>query len=305
MQNIFEQYSEIIPEFDSFIESLDKPVPTHLRVNTLKTNPEDLLVRLAEKDILLRSMGDRDRRFYEVRDFNSPGNLPEYFSGYIHPQAFTSCLASMVLAPEKGRLVLDMCSSPGGKTSHLADIMSNSGLIVANELYASRHISLGHTLTRLGVTNTIYTCYQAQEFPLKQRFDYIMADVPCSGEGRFRRQKGRRNDFHFIKSIKRSKLLDLQRKIIIRGFDLLNEGGILLYSTCTYNPEENEAVIQFLLENRDAELLSIDLDFPYEPGLTDWRNSEYDSQIEKAARFYPHRTNSVGFFMARIGRRQG
>jgi len=305
MHSIFDHYSEIIPEFDDFIDSLKRPAPTHLRVNSIKITPHKLVEIFAAKGICLKPMEDIGNHLYKAPDLKSPGNLLEYFSGYIHPQAFTSCLASIVLAPEKDSLVLDMCSSPGGKTSHLADIMDNSGLIVANELYASRHIPLGHTLIRLGVINTIVTEYQAQEFPLKQQFNYIMADVPCSGEGRFRWQKGKEKDYHLIKSHKHSKLLDLQKKIIIRGFDLLSNNGIMLYSTCTYNPDENEAVIQYLLENRDAELLPIDLNFPFERGITNWRNTVYDRSLGQTARFYPHHSNSVGFFMARIGKRRG
>ncbi|MFC1494546.1 hypothetical protein ACFL6W_04630 [Thermodesulfobacteriota bacterium] len=302
---IFDHYREFIPEFNDFLESLKSPAPVHLRVNSIKTTPQKLVDILTEKGIGLEAMGDSKNHLYEAPGLKSPGNLPEYFSGYIHPQAFTSCLASMVLAPEKESLVLDMCSSPGGKTSHLAAIMSNSGVIMANELYASRHIPLGHTLTRLGVINTIMTEYQAQEFPLKQHFDFIMADVPCSGEGRFRWQKGKENDFHLIKSQRRARLLDLQKKIILRGFDLLSDRGIMLYSTCTYNTEENEAVIQHLIENRDAEILPIELNCPFEKGITSWRNVLYDRRIERTARFYPHRTNSVGFFMARIGKGRG
>ena len=302
MHNFFSPYSEIIPDFDAFIESLNRPAPVHFRVNRIKVDPDRLLGIFEERGIALRPMGDEGSRFYEAPDLKSPGNLPEYFSGYIHPQALTSCLAAMVLAPEENSLVLDMCSSPGGKTAHMADIMENSGIIVANELYATRHIPLGHTLTRLGVINAIYTEYQAQEFPLKQRFDYILADVPCSGEGRIRKPEGSEKGYP-AKPHPGSRLLDIQKKILLRGFDLLNIGGIILYSTCTYNPAENEEAVQFLLQNRDAELLPIDINFPHINGLTAWEDASYDSELRKSARFYPHYTNSVGFFMARIGRR--
>ena len=302
MRNFFNDYKEIIPDFDDFINSLDKPAPVHFRINRLKADPGKVVDILRERGIKLKAMGDKGRRFYEVYNLKSPGNLPEYYTGYIHPQALTSCLAAMVLAPERKSLVLDMCSSPGGKTAHMADIMENSGLIVANELYASRHIPLGHTLTRLGVINTIYTEYQAQEFPLKQHFDYIMADVPCSGEGRIRKTEGSKDSYP-AKPRPGGKLLDLQKKILLRGFDLLNINGVILYSTCTYNPAENEEAVQFLLENRDAEILPLDINLPYINGLTAWKDTTYDSELEKSARFYPHYTNSVGFFMARIGRR--
>ena len=300
---IFESYRKIIPEFYPFLESLKRPLPVHLRVNCLKTDPGKLVKLLNEKGVHLKSSGDREGVLFEAPELKSPGNLLEYFAGYIHPQALTSCLVSLALSPEPGSLVLDMCSSPGGKSSHLAQLMNNKGLIVANELYPNRHIPLAHTLSRLGVLNAVFTAYQAQEFPLRERFDYVLADVPCSGEGRIRNNTNRgyfRNDRPKV----RPRLLELQRRIIIRGFDLLKDNGKMLYATCTYNPEENESVVHFLLENRDAELLPISMDFHYVPGITQWRDKRYAKKLELTARFYPHRIDSVGFFMARIGRRR-
>ncbi len=101
----------------------------------------------------------------------------------------------------------------------------------------------------------------------------------------------------------RTRLLDLQKKILLRAFDLLKEKGQLIYSTCTYNPDENESVVDFLLRNRDATLHSLDLDVAHEPGLCEWEELEYEKALHRAARFYPHQLNSVGFFMARIARR--
>jgi 16S rRNA C967 or C1407 C5-methylase (RsmB/RsmF family) len=182
----------------------------------------------------------------------------------------------------------------------MAQLMDNTGMIIANELYPSRHSSLGHTLERLGVLNTVIAGYQAQEFPLKQHFDFVLADVPCSGEGSFRKI----NETGEYKETKaRLALPDLQKKIIVRGFDLLSKAGVMLYSTCTYNPEENESVVGFLLENREAKLLPINVGFDYEPGIIEWGEKKYDKRLERAARFYPHRCDSVGFFMARIGKR--
>ena len=101
----------------------------------------------------------------------------------------------------------------------------------------------------------------------------------------------------------RSKLVDLQKRIILRAFDLLKKDGILLYATCTYNPEENESVVDFLIKHREAALFPIHFDIPYEPGLLEWKRERYDRQLQGALRFYPHRVDSVGFFMARIGRK--
>jgi len=299
MKPIFERYYKIIPDFSLFQESLYKPLPTCLRVNRIKAEPVLLTNSLTAKGVHLKKAAEKIDTLYFAPELNSPGNLLEYFLGHIHPQALTSCLASIALGPEHSAYVLDMCASPGGKTSHLAELMNNTGFIVANELYPKRQIPLGHTLERLGVLNAVITGYQAQEFPLKHRFDYILADVPCSGEGRFRQIK---EDLAYRETGAKTKLPNLQKKIILRGFDLLKENGEMLYSTCTYNPEENESVVNFLLDNRDAKLLPIHAGMEYDPGLIKWRNESYDKQLERTARFYPHRIDSVGFFMARIGR---
>lgn len=297
---IFGGYREIIPDFSLFQESLHKPLPTHLRVNRLKIQPRALVRSLQERGVHLQRATERCDTLYLAPGLESPGNLLEYFLGWIHPQALTSCLVSLALSITEDSYVLDMCAAPGGKTSHMAELMRNTGLIVANELFPSRHISLGYTLDRLGVLNTLVTGYQAQQFPLKQRFDFVLADVPCSGEGSFRKtgervtRRGLRDE---------TKLPDLQKRIILRGFDLLKEDGEMLYATCTYNPAENESVVNFLLSQRDARLLPIEVGFDYEPGLVEWRDERYDKELKKTARFYPHRLDSVGFFMARIGRR--
>lgn len=294
----FECYREIIPDFSRFQEILRQPLPVHLRVNQLKIKPGPLVKMFEKQGISLTRAIDWDNSLYIASGLKSPGNLLEYYLGYIHPQALTSCLAQWALAPKPNSILLDMCAAPGGKTAHLAQWVNNSGLIVANELYPSRHIPLAHTLARLGVLNTVVTAYQAQEFPLKERFDYILADVPCSGEGRFRM---RDKDAKYKKSQKRHRLPDLQKKIIVRGFDLLKTGGEMLYATCTYNPEENEGVVDYLLKNREANLLPIRWDLDCEPGLSEWNKEKYDEQLQRAVRLYPHQIDSVGFFMARIG----
>ncbi len=300
MLPIFEHYNEIIPEFSLFQEVIQRPFIPHLRVNLLKVQPAILVDAFLKKGVnIVSSTKQVDYTFF-IPGLYSPGNLLEYFLGYIHPQALTSCLASIILSPKEDSLVLDMCASPGGKTAHMAQIMGNSGLIVANELYPSRHLALGNTLNRLGILNTIVTSYQAQEFPLRQKFDYILADVPCSGEGMFRKTK---KGMRYKEKMKKGRLPDLQKKIIIRGYDLLKPGGQMIYSTCTYNPDENEAVVNYLLENRDAELLPIEMNLRYSPGIISWVGKIYDKRIEKTIRLYPHWVDSVGFFMARISKR--
>lgn len=300
MEGVFERYRSIIPEFGGFLESLERPNPVHLRFNPLKADCTDLRESLRRKGISVEPAFESSQTCFFARGLDSPGRLPEYHLGHFHPQALTSCLASLVLSAHKEASVLDLCASPGGKCSHMAQEMENTGLIVANEPYMNRHAPLGHTLDRLGVLNTLLTAYPAQEFPLSMRFDRVLTDVPCSGEGRFGVNRLQERP---LTSKWLNKIVNLQKKIILRGFDLLKPEGILVYSTCTYNPEENEAVVDYLLKNRRAQLFPVQVDVPFDQGITQWGHTHYEGELEKAARFYPHRVHSVGFFMARIGRR--
>ena len=300
MERVFEHYADFIPAFETFQACLHAPLPQYLRVNTLKIETANLLRALERKRIFLTRAMDSGETLFVAPEGTSPGKWLEYALGYIHPQALTSCLASLVLSPAPGSYVLDMCASPGGKTSHLAQLMGGEGLIVANELQRRRHKALSHTLARLGVMNAILTSYPAQEFPFRGHFDFVMADVPCSGEGTFRH--GQDHSWRRVQT-GTGRLSVTQKRIILRGFDLLKKGGQMLYATCTYNPEENESVVNHLLKERDAEMITIESPLPFSPGLSGWNEETYARDIQKAARFYPHFVDSVGFFMARIGRR--
>jgi tRNA (cytosine49-C5)-methyltransferase len=301
MERTFERYSDIIPFFGDFQDRLHTPLPQHLRVNTLKIRTEPLLQTLKSKGISLQEVPASGESLFLAPEGASPGKWLEYALGYIHPQALTSCMASLFLRPKRGSYVLDLCAAPGGKTSHLAQLMKGEGLIVANELQQKRHMPLLNTLSRLGVMNAVLTAYPAQEFPFRGKFDYVLADVPCSGEGTFRygRDRSRGTGKGGLPNF-----CETQRKIIVRGFDLLEEEGEMLYATCTYNPHENESIVAHLLKHRDAEIREIDSPLPFSPGLSGWKRETYGGDMKNAARFYPHCVNSVGFFMAKIGRRR-
>ena len=193
-----------------------------------------------------------------------------------------------------------MCAAPGCKTTHMAQLMNNRGLIVANDNKEKRLRVLAHNIRRLGILNVVTTLYAGQDFPRRWRFDRVLADMPCSGEGTVRlSSSSNRSPKKRVEGF----LPRIQRSILVRAFDLLADQGILLYSTCTYNPEENEEVVQYLLENRPAELLPIELSAPHSPGLVQWKDRAYDQQMQRCWRVYPHQVNSVGFFLAKVGRR--
>ena len=295
---LFNEYREIIPDYESFLSAINRPFPVHIRINTLKSQPEMVRSSMESYGAEFKQSVSGNQHLYNVEGISLPGNTFEFIIGEIHIQALSSCLAPLALKPRAEAKVLDLCSSPGGKTSYLAQLMDNSGFIVANELHKQRHVPLGFTLSRLSVTNAIITAYQAQEFPHRVKFDFILADVPCTGDGRFRNlSKGKT---HYMKHDFTS-ITNLQKKIIIRAYDLLAEGGALLYSTCTYNPSENENIVDYLLKSRsEADMDEIDLGVSTDPGIEIWKDYEYDKRIRKAVRIYPHRNDTVGFFMARI-----
>ncbi len=302
MLSPFDSYREIIPDYEKFVEALQHPLPTHLRVNLLKTEIEPVIKKMNARGMILIGVTERDPSLFLAPNPVLRGNLLDHVLGNIHFQALTSCLTSLILAPEPESSVLDLCASPGGKCSHMAQMMNNTGLIVANEPDAGRQVALSYNLARLGVLNTVVTRYQAQDFPPRVGFDYVLVDVPCSGEGRYRvpAKMMRYGESNWAK-----KLRNLQKKIISRAFELLRPGGAMVYSTCTYNPLENEGIVDALLkERRDARLLPIECDFPYAAGVLSWNEEVYESELQMAARFYPHQLDSVGFFMAKITRRE-
>ena len=302
MLSPFESYRELIPGYDRFLEALHSPMPTHLRVNLLKTEVAPVVKKLNARGVALIPLTDRDPSLFLAPDAGLKGNLLDHVLGNIHFQALTSCLISLILSPQPESMVLDLCASPGGKSTHMAQRMLNTGLLVANEPELRRQVALSHNLSRLGVLNTVITRYQAQEFTLRQKFDYVLADVPCSGEGRFRFQG---KPMWYGESRREGRLLHLQKRIILRAFDLLRREGVMVYSTCTYNPLENEGIVDALLkERRGAELLPIECGFPYSPGVLAWRRKAYENELRKTARFYPHQLDSVGFFVAKIARRE-
>jgi tRNA (cytosine49-C5)-methyltransferase len=293
----FASYADIIPDFPAFCLALHTTPPCCLRVNTLRTAPHIVQTRLAHYGYQAVAPSFA-RELLLVDGLTHPGTLREALLGYYHVQALTSALAALVLAPQPGERVLDLCAAPGSKTSHMAQLMRDQGFIVANDRHAKRLAMLEYNLKHLGVSNVVTTCYAGQNFPLRGKFDRVLVDAPCSGEGNYR-WDARGRLLHYRRS--QGNLPRLQTQLLLRGFDLLAAGGTLLYATCTYNPAENEAVVQALLEQRPASLHPILLpEIPHAPGLQHWRTHSYDRRMELCWRLYPHQLNSVGFFLACI-----
>jgi NOL1/NOP2/sun family putative RNA methylase len=294
---LFATYADFVPDFPAFCAALQSEPTCCLRVNTLRTETALVQAMLAAQGYHT-TPSSLAPELLLVEGLAHPGALLEAVLGYYYPQALTSALASLILNPQPGERICDLCAAPGSKTSHMAQLMHDQGVIVANDRHDKRLSMLEHNVKRLGISNVVTTCYTGQHFPLRCKFDRVLVDAPCSGEGNYR-WDARGRLLHYRRS--QGDLPRLQKQLLLRGFDLLVEGGTLLYATCTYNPAENEAVIQALLDQRPATLQHIALEAPHGPGLRQWRHQTYDSSMERCWRLYPHRINSVGFFLACIG----
>ncbi|MEM4508984.1 MAG: NOL1/NOP2/sun family putative RNA methylase, partial [Archaeoglobaceae archaeon] len=215
---------------------------------------------------------------------------PEYLMGYYYIMDKSSCIPPLVLDPKPDDLVVDLSASPGGKTTFLAMLMKNRGVILAVEPQKERLQALIDNVNRMGAMNVAILNMDGRDFPkLGIKADKVLLDAPCTGEGIIFKDKTRKTDrgkedIVFCSS--------LQRELIISAFDSLKPNGVLVYSTCSLTPEENEFVVEHLLERRKAELLDI------EYGEKALNLTNFD--LSKAKRLYPHKHRCAGFFIAKI-----
>ena len=296
---VFGRYRDLIPEFDGFLGALRGELPTALRINTLLASAESVRRGLENQWGTLNPT-PLGALFWLAPGISNPGYLLEHLMGLVYAQSLSSALAALALRPKPGEIALDLCAAPGGKTTHMAQEMENTGRIIANEPVRRRHASLQSNLRRLGVGNTVITAYDGQNFPMRWRFPKILVDAPCSGEGNGRIDcRGRIRGF----GPTTKDFSGLQKALLLRAFDLLTEEGVMVYATCTYDPRENEAVLDELLKTRPARVAPLNLDVPHDPGVTTWAGKRYHREVEHAWRIYPHRLPTVGFFLAKIARR--
>ena len=284
-QKFLDEMKETVPDFEGFISSYSAPPARAFRVNTVK----------ADEKKLISAVGGRERvpyaeHCYFLGEAEKWGNHPFHHAGLMYIQE-PSAMAPISAYEISGGLALDMCAAPGGKTIALAEKVD---FLVSNELNPARAAVLKSNIERMGLKNAAVTnCFPKDLERLGEIFDVVLLDVPCSGEGMFRKDETAIREWSEAHSISCA----ARQKAIIRSADrVLRRGGMLIYSTCTFSRRENEDVIEDFLRENDYELIE-----PSEEAksVTTFLSNSH------MRRFYPHLAAGEGQFFAALKKRSG
>lgn len=297
---------EIFPDqsnLATLVKGLKTIRPTTFRVNTLKSTRQQIEKILIEKDIPFTHSNWYPDAFIVPFEFDEQiVKSDEFKNGLIYVQSLSSMLPPLILDPKPGETVLDLCAAPGSKTTQMAAMMKNEGQIIANDNSRIRSYRLQGNIRIQAVTNTKTFLGPGQA--IWQRFgnvfDKVLADVPCSLEGRFNINDPDSFRQWTTKEVK--KLSDRQKFLLLSAISATKKGGEIVYSTCTLSPEENEEVVDWILkkEAENIEVLPIEV-----PGLTltnsllKWKNKTYIPEVVMSKRIIPNETFE-GFFVAKF-----
>lgn len=297
-------------EYGDFLESYDRPRNFGLRVNVDKISPEEF-EKIAPFH-LTKIPWTENGYYYEEQDM--PARHPFYYAGLYYLQEPSAMTPASRLVSRPGDRVLDLCAAPGGKATELGAHLHGKGVLVANDISASRAKALLKNIEVFGIRNSFIVnevpAKLAENFP--EFFDKILVDAPCSGEGMFRKDPAVAKVWDGNKPFDCAKQ---QKEIITRAAQMLAPGGDLLYSTCTFSPEENEQVIQFLLDSRDdMEIREIQSYEGFAPGRPEvayegWDREDSDNRktgspdLKKCVRIWPHKMAGEGHFLALLHKR--
>ena len=296
-QNLFNH------DYQAILDWSLRPLPKTIRVNTLKSKISDfknICQKYSWNVEPLKLSGNA----YRISSANSGirfGAIEEYTEGLFYSQELASMLPPIALNPEPGEKVLDLCAAPGSKTTQMAELMQNRGEIIAVDISEPGMNLLKSALDRMGIkiVRTILEDGTVIGDRYKEQFDKVLVDGPCSCEGIFRYKPHKIFEWDLLHIYR---LIETQSKLLDSGFKALKQGGSLVYCTCTYSPEENEAIVDSLLKKyQSADLVSMQFEgIKIREGLTSWEHIAFDKRLSKAVRIYPQDNDTIGFFIAKI-----
>jgi NOL1/NOP2/sun family putative RNA methylase len=294
------RYDSIVDDPQAFHDACERSLPSVVRVNEIKTTPDRVRRAFAERGVEFSPVGWHDGLFRLGPD-ESPGNSWPFVHGWVYGQEEVSAVPALALDPAPGERILDCCAAPGSKTTQLAARMDDRGLLVGNDNNLGRLSALRSNAERCGVSNIVVTTQDARNFSLKpfgdERFDRTLVDVPCSCEGTVRKNPDALENWSMDQV---EGIAGVQVGILDRSLEITRPGGTVVYSTCTFAPEENEAVVQHALEQHDCQLVAYDLSLEHAPGLREWDGETFDESLRRAKRIYPHHNDTGGFFCAKL-----
>lgn len=288
------------PDWHAFLDALEAPLPSCVWTNTLRISPQELEA-LLEADGMEPSPLPWEPRAFRLAPRAGLGNRWWYLAGLCHSQEEVSLLPVVLLDPQPGERVLDLCAAPGGKSAQAAVAMRNRGTLVANDVLIQRMRALKANVERLGLINVSTTLADGSKYPRAAGgYDRVLVDVPCSCEGTLRKNRVLAGAMGEEGSRRRARQ---QLALLRRALALCRPGGRVVYSTCTFAPEENELVVQAALEaggERTALLPARVPGFRVRPGVTHWQGRALDSRLALCARVWPQDNDTGGFFVAVI-----
>lgn len=289
-------------QWEEFEECYQNDRYQALRFNTLKKgvtaeNTEELLKKIGIEETVPVKWAENG---YYYGETVRPGKHPYHEAGLYYIQEPSAMSAASLLAPEPGERVLDLCAAPGGKSTQLAAYMKQQGVLVANEINAARCKILSQNIERLGIANAIVTNEDsgalAERF--EEYFDRILVDAPCSGEGMFRKNPEAVDEWSMSQV---RACAERQLMILDNAAGMLACGGVLVYSTCTFAPDENEGVIgAFLEKHGEFELMTVCAPY-FDAGIPEWGNG--DKTLSRTFRLWPHHLHGEGHFAAVLRKR--
>lgn len=325
----FKKHYSKITDFNSYKKILGTPLRKSIRINTLKTTAEKIIETLKDEWTLSKIPWAEDGYFIEHKkkerednekfekqykrvklleeDFeyrsknedskSSIGNIPEHNTGMFYVQEAASMVSAQILNPKPGEKVLDLCASPGSKTTQMAQMMQNTGKITALDIRTDRIAILNRNIMRMGITNCEILQKPGQQIK-DVLFDKILVDAPCSGTGTMRTQE----EIDRWNLVVPKRMSNEQKSLLHSAFCVLKKGGTMVYSTCSLEPEENEEVIDWLLKrHKKTELEEIKIiGIKKSEPILKYEGNKFDKQISKCLRIMPQDNNTSGFFVAKI-----
>ena len=302
-------FGEFVDDWDGFIATLMRPLATCLWNNPLRCDGSSFARLLAAEGVEYEPIAWRDRSddcpsAAEPEAFRLPSSFKAgqrwwYCAGLAHAQEEVSQLPVTLMDLASGHRVLDLCAAPGGKTAQIALALGNHGTVLANDFSPERIAALQGNLDRLGIVNVSTTWCDGGNYPTDAgAFDRILVDAPCSSEGTLRRNRSLAVRLGTERSVR---MTSRQRALLRKAVQLCRPGGRIVYSTCTFAPEENELIVADMLDEQAGRLRLLPVQAPgliTGAGITRWHGRSLDPSLASCIRIWPHLNDTGGFFVA-------